>query len=74
MNDDTDLSDIPTDDLLVELLERHHHAGFIGGNYDEQEASVIRRRWKGNCHTIVGLLFDLSAEVIDEYRRDTKSL
>jgi 5'-deoxynucleotidase YfbR-like HD superfamily hydrolase len=69
-----DLSDISTEDLITELLDRHHHAGFIGGNYDEHEANIIRRRWKGNPHMVAGLLHDLQEAVIADHRRNARPI
>jgi len=71
-----DLSLVPTDDLMSEVLSRFDHAAFIGMacNYTSGKDGSLHyysRRWVGNSHTCVGLLTDLQSVILantDEHK------
>ena len=68
-----DVSLIPTDDLITELLNRHDHAVFMGMKIFEQATKekggnvVNVRRWYGNSYTCCGLCDSLKRTILNEY-------
>ena len=58
---------ISTDDLIDELLNRCDHGAIVllkvGAKPD---INLLNRRWKGNSHTAVGLLFDISQAIMED--------
>ena len=66
-----DLELFSTDDLVDELLNRHDH-GAIALMKDDAKPNLnlLFRRWKGNSHTVVGLLFDISQVILEEMHED----
>lgn len=59
----TDLHFESDEDLIDELLSRYEHACFVGlkvltGDEDVTGIHQVRRRYKGNSHTVIGLLHD----------------
>lgn len=81
MADEQDLSFIPTQDLLQELLSRYDHIGIVALKVlkvlEEQHADgggsyQVVRRWKGNRHTVMGLLHDLQTCVQQDLEEDER--
>jgi len=63
----SELEFISTDDLIDELFNRHDHGGIALMKVDAKpEMNLIERRWKGNPHTIIGLMFDTSQCVMED--------
>ena len=66
----TDLSVVPTGELLDAIVGRFDHAVFIGmqEQYTSDGLHAYRRRWNGNSHTCAGLSLDMASRVIEEIR------
>jgi hypothetical protein len=64
----TDLELVSDDDLLDELLNRFDHACFVGMRVSiPADYHGYTRRHKGNSHTCVGLLQELSSGILDDF-------
>lgn len=63
-----DLSLIPTEALLTELLRRVDHGAFVWMKVGEDGPGVttVARRSVGNSHTVVGLLLDAAWTVVKD--------
>ena len=76
---ESELPLVPTDDLVEELLSRFDHAAFVGltamttEESEDDETVGIRRSWKGNSHTVMGLLADSERRIGEAFERKTKS-
>ena len=68
----SDLEFISTEDLIDELLNRHDHGAIVLLKTEAKpDVNLIERRWVGNSHTVVGLMFDTSQLVLDDmHERD----
>lgn len=69
-----DLSLVPLDILVQELLDRHDHAIFMGAKTmampDSKQTDIISiRRWKGNAYTCAGLCDSLNRSVLDLFHK-----
>jgi hypothetical protein len=64
---DFDLAE--TEDLIEALLARFDHAAFVGMQTDNPTAGkiMIRRRWRGNSHTCMGLCADAAETIRADY-------
>lgn len=60
-----DLSLVPTDDLIITLLERFDHSVFSGirENADGKGNHLVLRKWKGNSETCCGLATQLGVVI-----------
>lgn len=68
----SDLSFVDTDELIEEVLSRLDHGAVVGlkvltGDDDGKGRHGVIRQWKGNTHTVVGLLGDLQVAALDCY-------
>jgi len=60
-----------TDSLVEELLNRHDHGAIALMKVDAKpDMNLLFRRWIGNSHTTVGLLFDISQTILEEMHED----
>ena len=68
----SDLDFISTDDLIDELFNRHDHGAVVLMKTDAKpDMNLMERRWKGNSHTVVGMLFDTSQIIMEDmHERD----
>lgn len=66
----SELELVSTDDLIEELLNRHDH-GVICLRKDDAkpDLNMIIRRWVGDFHIIIGLMFDASQYVTEDMRK-----
>ena len=63
----SELEFISTDDLIDELLNRHDHGAVVLMKTDAKPSmNLLLRRWCGNSHTIIGLMFDTSQYVMED--------
>ncbi len=63
----SELELISTDDLIDELFNRHDHGAIVLMKTDAKpDMNLYLRRWDGNYHTIVGLLFDTSQYIMED--------
>lgn len=60
-----ELSLVPTDDLLNEIMQRHEHAIFAGMQIlgGEDRRYLTRRKWVGNGATCQGLCAELGWKI-----------
>jgi len=62
---------IPTDVLMVELLNRFDHCAIIGIRVGIKPGqNLTMRRWKGNGQMVAGLCADISLVVLMDYKDD----
>ena len=61
------VEDIPTDELIKELLERFNHALFFGAN-DDECVNINMRRWMGNDFKLIGMCTDLQLDIRQDMR------
>lgn len=61
-----DLSLVPTEDLMREVLRRCDHGAITFMRCAEigKDVVTVYRRWKGNRHTIAGLAYDTAHAVL----------
>lgn len=57
-----ELSEIPSKDLIEEILNRHDHALFVGMKIGigHKDKYYMCRRWKGNDYIIRGIAFEFA--------------
>lgn len=62
-----DLLTVPTKALVDEILNRADHGAVVYMRVEEHEKETISvtRRWKGNTHTIIGLLTDCTQSALE---------
>ncbi len=63
----SELELVPTDDLIDELLNRHGHGVVCLLKVDAKpDLNLILRRWKGNSHTVIGVMFDTAQCMMED--------
>ena len=73
----TDLSFIPIEDLLEEIIQRNDHVVFMGikcllGPPGQKPTIEYRRRWNGNAHMLCGMCEDLKLTILQKHQEDLK--
>ncbi len=65
----SDLALVSTDDLMDELLNRSDHGVITLMHVQSDQQVAIKRKWKGNTHTIVGLAVDLQRCALADFHK-----
>lgn len=69
-----DLSLVPVNDLVEELINRHDHIVLIGAKVENNGEIKSMRRWRGNSYTCSGMAQCMSMQILDSLFQQEKSI
>lgn len=74
MNNRTDLSLIPIEDLVEEVTSRCDHIAVIGyQDYRGRRPDQVLKSWKGGTFNVIGMLDLMKYDILTWYNSDSPS-
>jgi hypothetical protein len=68
------LDEYSSEELMLELLHRHHHGVIVLLNTDPDEHFCLRQKWIGNSHTCMRLCAEATLSIREDAQTRTTEI